>query len=68
MDGPKRLYDHCRIGSLEKQMRRLKRAHSDHCRIGSLENRFLLTRSLIQDHCRIGSLEMHWTAGHYYTS
>ena len=52
-----RLFDHCRIGSLEIQRVMTLGTEPDHCRIGSLEMITLLDFLDGGDHCRIGSLE-----------
>ena len=51
------MIDHCRIGSLEKNLLNKLRDNRDHCRIGSLEIIFLRPLGQPSDHCRIGSLE-----------
>ena len=53
------MFDHCRIGSLEKQNYLEVEVHTDHCRIGSLENAALSIPMAVIDHCRIGSLEIY---------
>ena len=57
----KKAIDHCRIGSLEKNMFRQKQQGHDHCRIGSLEISLFTFVTKIIDHCRIGSLETLFT-------
>ena len=49
--------DHCRIGSLEKQVMSGTQGEVDHCRIGSLESSVVQICRRLSDHCRIGSLE-----------
>ena len=51
------LRDHCRIGSLEKNLYNSIVYERDHCRIGSLENLEDVVAVRLGDHCRIGSLE-----------
>ena len=51
-------HDHCRIGSLENESKKIKINTDDHCRIGSLEIDTFYFFVPYRDHCRIGSLEM----------
>ena len=51
-------FDHCRIGSLERNPEKVVNDLVDHCRIGSLEKDVVPGSGPRIDHCRIGSLEI----------